>query len=184
MTTNTAITGVRSITHLYRGGEGWTHPLYLISYEWIFLNNLLQLTNMKLFAALERALLARWRKIKVALKVNKWPLLSLKEQRLQLKKQYLESLFRKKWQKFERSIIRMTQVVVSPLTVSCVSDASLLWWLWPVARTLTSRKSGLSRSARPCCATICNTGGTCVRPRSYIGSVSYTHLTLPTTPYV
>ena len=99
-----AITGVRSITHLYRGGEGWTHPLYLISYEWIFLNNLLQLTNMKLFAALERALLARWRKIKVALKVNKWPLLSLKEQRLQLKKQYLESLFRKKWQKFVKPI--------------------------------------------------------------------------------
>ena len=59
---------------------------------------------MKLFAALERALLARWRKIKVALKINKWPLLSLKEQRLQLKKQYLESLFRKKWQKFEKSI--------------------------------------------------------------------------------
>ena len=92
----TTITGVRSITHLYRGREGWTPLLYLISYEWIFLNNLLQLTNMKLFAALERALLARWRKIKVALKVNKWPLLSLKEQRLQLKKQYLESLFRKK----------------------------------------------------------------------------------------
>ena len=59
---------------------------------------------MKLFAALERALLARWRKIKVALKVNKWPLLSLKEQRLQLKKQYLESLFRKKWQKFVKPI--------------------------------------------------------------------------------
>ena len=92
----TTITGVRSITHLYRGGEGWTHPLYLISYEWIFLNNLLQLTNMKLFAALERALLARWRKIKYALKVERWPLLSWKEQRLQLKKQYLESLFRKK----------------------------------------------------------------------------------------
>ena len=51
---------------------------------------------MKLFAALERALLAHWRKIKVALKLNKWPLLSLQEQRLQLKKQYLESLFRKK----------------------------------------------------------------------------------------
>ena len=95
-TTTMAITGVRSITHLYRGREGWTPLLYLISYEWIFLNNLLQLTNMKLFAALERALLARWRKIKVALKVNKWPLLSLKEQRLQLKKQYLESLFKKK----------------------------------------------------------------------------------------
>ena len=92
----TTITGVRSITHLYRGGEGWTQPLYLISYEWIFLNNLLQLTNMKLFAALERALLARWRKIKYALKVERWPLLSWKEQRLQLKKQYLESLFRKK----------------------------------------------------------------------------------------
>ena len=95
-TTIKAITGVKSITHLYRGGEGWTPPLYLISYEWIFLINLLLLTNMKLFAALERALLAHWRKLKVALKVNKWPLLSLKEQRLQLKKQYLESLFRKK----------------------------------------------------------------------------------------
>ena len=59
---------------------------------------------MKLFAALERALLARWRKIKYALKLNKWPLLNLQEQRLQLKKQYLESLFKKKWQKFERSI--------------------------------------------------------------------------------
>jgi len=51
---------------------------------------------MKLFAALERALLARWRKIKYALKLNKWPLLNLQEQRLQLKKQYLESLFKKK----------------------------------------------------------------------------------------
>ena len=61
------------------------------------------------------------------------------------------------------------------LTVSCVSDASLLWWLWPVSRTLTSRKSGLSRSARPCCATICNTGGTCVRPRSYIDFTNFCH---------
>ena len=95
-TTTKAITGVRSITHLYRGREGWTPLLYLISYEWIFLNNLLQLTNTKIFAALERALLARWRKIKYALKLERWPLLNLKEQRLQLKKQYLESLFRKK----------------------------------------------------------------------------------------
>ena len=51
---------------------------------------------LRLFAALERAILQRWEKIKVALKVQKWPLLSWKEQRLQLKKQYLESLFRKK----------------------------------------------------------------------------------------
>ena len=95
-TTTMAITGVRSITHLYRGREGWPPLLYLISYEWIFLNNLLQLTNMKLFAALEKALLARWKKVKYALKVERWPLLNIKEQRLQLKKQYLESLFRKK----------------------------------------------------------------------------------------
>ena len=71
---------------------------------------------MKLFAALERALLARWRKIKVALKVNKWPLLSLKEQRLQLKKQYLESLFRKKWQKFVKSIYDLAGTQVPPET--------------------------------------------------------------------
>ena len=51
---------------------------------------------MKIFAAIERILLERWRKIKIALKISKWPLLSLQEQRLQLKKQYLESLFRKK----------------------------------------------------------------------------------------
>ena len=51
---------------------------------------------MKLFAALERALLAHWRKLKVALKVERWPLMNIKEQRLQLKKQYLESLFKKK----------------------------------------------------------------------------------------
>ena len=69
---------------------------------------------MKLFAALERALLARWKKVKYALKVERWPLLNIKEQRLQLKKQYLESLFKKKWQKFERSIIRVTKVRVSP----------------------------------------------------------------------
>ena len=50
---------------------------------------------MKLFAALERALLARWRKIKVALKINKWPLLSLEERQLERRKQYLESLFKK-----------------------------------------------------------------------------------------
>ena len=122
----TTITGVRSITHLYRGGEGWTHPLYLISYEWIFLNNLLQLTNMKLFAALERALLARWRKIKVALKVNKWPLLSLKEQRLQLKKQYLESLFRKKWQKFERSIYVAVRSQLSHMGLAILQHLSLI----------------------------------------------------------
>ena len=52
---------------------------------------------MKLFAALEKALLARWKKVKYALKVERWPLLNIKEQRLQLKKQYLESLFKKKW---------------------------------------------------------------------------------------
>ena len=50
---------------------------------------------MKLFAAIEKALLERWKKIKIALKINKWPLLNINEQRLQLKKQYLESLLKK-----------------------------------------------------------------------------------------
>ena len=40
-----AITGVRSITHLYRGAEGWTASLYLISYELIFLNLLTPTTT-------------------------------------------------------------------------------------------------------------------------------------------
>ena len=80
---------------------------------------------MKLFAALERALLARWRKIKVALKINKWPLLSLKEQRLQLKKQYLESLFRKKWQKFERSIYDVYRSAIPHLGLAIIQRSSL-----------------------------------------------------------
>ena len=50
---------------------------------------------MKLFAAIEKVLLERWEKIKVALKINKWPLLDMNKQRLQLKKQYLESLLKK-----------------------------------------------------------------------------------------
>ena len=50
---------------------------------------------MKLFAAIEKVLLERWEKIKVASKINKWPLLDMNEQRLQLKKQYLESLLKK-----------------------------------------------------------------------------------------
>ena len=50
---------------------------------------------MKLFAAIEKVLLERWEKIKVALKINKWQLLDMNEQRLQLKKQYLESLLKK-----------------------------------------------------------------------------------------
>ena len=45
--------------------------------------------------AIEKVLLERWEKIKVALKINKWPLLDMNEQRLQLKKQYLESLLKK-----------------------------------------------------------------------------------------
>ena len=50
---------------------------------------------MKLFAAIEKVLLERWEKIKIALKINKWPLLDFNEQLLQLKKQYLESLLKK-----------------------------------------------------------------------------------------
>tara|TARA_R100000353_G_scaffold60247_1_gene47737 strand:+ start:71 stop:232 length:162 start_codon:yes stop_codon:yes gene_type:complete len=34
-------------------------------------------------------------KIKIALKLQRWPLLDPKAQRLELKKQYLESLFKK-----------------------------------------------------------------------------------------
>jgi hypothetical protein len=51
---------------------------------------------MRIFAAIERILLDQWSKIKYNLGINKWPLQNLKEQRLQLKKQYLESLLDKK----------------------------------------------------------------------------------------
>ena len=51
---------------------------------------------MRIFAAIERILLDRWGKMKIALKINKWPLLNYREQQLQLKKQYLESLLDKK----------------------------------------------------------------------------------------
>ena len=51
---------------------------------------------MRIFAAIERILLDRWGKIKHNLGINKWPLLNRKEQQLQLKKQYLESLLDKK----------------------------------------------------------------------------------------
>jgi len=51
---------------------------------------------MRLFAAIERILLDRWSKIKHNLGINKWPLQNLKEQQLQLKKQYLESLLDEK----------------------------------------------------------------------------------------
>ena len=70
---------------------------------------------MRIFAAIERILLERWRKIKIALKINKWPLLSLQEQRLQLKKQYLESLFRKKWHNFLRPWYTTRQGQSSPI---------------------------------------------------------------------
>ena len=50
---------------------------------------------MRIFAAIERILLDQWSKIKHNLGINKWPLQNLKEQRLQLKKQYLESLLDK-----------------------------------------------------------------------------------------
>ena len=99
---------------------------------------------MKLFAALERALLARWRKIKVALKINKWPLLSLKEQRLQLKKQYLESLFRKKWQKFVRSINDGSRTQVPPWVSMRLRNKDVLYaesngWDCQVRRYLRSQ---------------------------------------------
>jgi hypothetical protein len=51
---------------------------------------------MRIFAAIERILLDRWSKIKHNLGINKWPLLNRKEQQLQLKKHYLESLLDKK----------------------------------------------------------------------------------------
>ena len=51
---------------------------------------------MRIFAAIERILLDQWSKIKHNLGINKWPLQNIKEQRLQLKKQYLESLLDKK----------------------------------------------------------------------------------------
>ena len=51
---------------------------------------------MRIFAAIERILLDQWSKIKHNLGINKWPLQNLKEQQLQLKKQYLESLLDEK----------------------------------------------------------------------------------------
>ena len=51
---------------------------------------------MRLFATLERIILERWQKIKANLKINRWPLLNKDEQRLQLKKAYLDDLFKKK----------------------------------------------------------------------------------------
>ena len=59
---------------------------------------------MRIFAAIERILLDRWTKIKHNLGINKWPLLNRKEQQLQLKKQYLESLLDKKWHNFVKPI--------------------------------------------------------------------------------
>ena len=59
---------------------------------------------MRIFAAIERILLDRWRKMKIALKINKWPLLNYREQQLQLKKQYLEDLLGKKWHNFVKPI--------------------------------------------------------------------------------
>ena len=69
---------------------------------------------MRIFAAIERILLDRWRKTKIALKINKWPLLSLREQQLQLKKQYLESLLHKKWHKFVKPYTRPNKVRIPP----------------------------------------------------------------------
>ena len=107
---------------------------------------------MKLFAALERALLARWRKIKYALKLERWPLLNLKEQRLQLKKQYLESLFRKKWQKFERSIYVVYRTGL-PHWQSQYNTASETqresWIAW------VQLQQGRTGHARPMCLAIC-----------------------------
>ena len=71
---------------------------------------------MRIFAAIERILLDRWSKMKIALKINKWPLLNYREQQLQLKKQYLEDLLGKKWHKFVRSIYDSTRTQVPPLS--------------------------------------------------------------------
>ena len=72
---------------------------------------------MRIFAAIERILLDRWSKMKIALKINNWPLLNYKEQQLQLKKQYLEDLLGKKLHNFVKPIIRRTKVRIPPLTL-------------------------------------------------------------------
>ena len=77
---------------------------------------------MRIFAAIERILLDRWTKIKHNLGINKWPLLNRKEQQLQLKKQYLESLLDEKWHKFGKPIIRAAQVAFTP-SGSCYNIA-------------------------------------------------------------
>ena len=80
---------------------------------------------MRIFAAIERILLDRWSKIKHNLGINKWPLLNRKEQQLQLKKHYLESLLDKKWHKFGKSIYEVYRSQIPPMGLAILQRLSL-----------------------------------------------------------
>ena len=82
---------------------------------------------MRIFAAIERILLDRWTKIKHNLGINKWPLLNRKEQQLQLKKHYLESLLDKKWHNFVKSIGDPAGTQVPPRGMLILYNTDLFW---------------------------------------------------------
>ena len=81
---------------------------------------------MRIFAAIERILLDRWSKMKIALKINKWPLLNYKEQQLQLKKQYLEDLLGKKWHNFVWPIYEVRWSQIPPWHFVIIQRSSLI----------------------------------------------------------
>ena len=84
---------------------------------------------MRIFAAIERILLDRWSKIKHNLGINKWPLLNRKEQQLQLKKQYLESLLDEKWHNFVKPIGDTAGTQVPPRGMLILYNTDLFWLL-------------------------------------------------------
>ena len=105
---------------------------------------------MRIFAAIERILLDRWSKMKIALKINKWPLLNYREQQLQLKKQYLEDLLGKKWHKFEKPYIRRRRRRISPIRLL------LYYSVWVSARIVSTMSLSATRTYSVLhCVTIC-----------------------------
>ena len=91
---------------------------------------------MRIFAAIERILLDRWSKIKHNVGINKWPLLNRKEQQLQLKKQYLESLLDEKWHNFVKPI-HVIAGTHSPPRGSLLLYITDLFWLVTVINIIS-----------------------------------------------
>ena len=90
---------IKSIPHVYREREGWTRPYggdshlllhyYLLSYELITLNTPHNLhINMKYIADI--------RKIRAALKINRWPLIDYVKQAEEEQQNRINKLYPKK----------------------------------------------------------------------------------------